>query len=581
MTTRTAPALVLVVVCVSVLAITGAGAAPGPAGPTDAGETNASDATDRGNATKTDDGGGEGGESTGWTQYRAGPGRTGATDDPGPRGPAVGVRWQYDGGEEDVPPVIAGGTVYVGATTCYGRDCANGTIASINQTSGAVRWNRSGTVRSERTGVGAVDSLAVGNGLVYASTTGWFQNESMLVATRYSRLAAFDAATGETVWAHNGTGGDIVVAGDTLYAGGTVYDATTGERRWNESVDFDVEAVHDGTLYASYSASVGENESRQGIVARDAADLSLEWRWAPDADLEPAPFAVANGSVYATLGNNETYALDATDGSVRWHRTVDAPLRDGASDSISAPAVADGTVYVATTDGDEGPSAVHALDASDGRTRWRFGTPAHLEAPPAVSNSSVYVGGFARDLDAEGCADRICVVGYGLNATSGAERWNYTEWYTETSFQDSYVSVVTAADVAFLGFGGDPAPGCCWDDTLDDLRVVESRDRPVDGGPTDPEDEPPNVTIRSDPPNATETELSPDTDVTLFADATPATGDEIVRIEWEITPAAISRTTGDSITIDLERCEVYHVTVRAVDDDGQTTVRNVTITATA
>jgi outer membrane protein assembly factor BamB len=66
-------------------------------------------------------------------------------------------------------------------------------------------------------------------------------------------------------------------------------------------------------------------------------------------------------------------ALDTATGTVRWQHTV-----DGSVDS--APAIADGAVYVTTEKG-----SVYALRASDGALAWRYADGGLIYASPVVA----------------------------------------------------------------------------------------------------------------------------------------------------------------------------------------------------
>jgi outer membrane protein assembly factor BamB len=93
--------------------------------------------------------------------------------------------------------------------------------------------------------------------------------------------------------------------------------------------------------------------------------------------------AVAGGRLFVTTGFGELLALDAGSGAVVWRKRFPAPVS-------GAPTVADGTVYVAARD-----AAGYAVDASDGKLRWTVpGVPqtvGRANAPaPAVAGDLVY-----------------------------------------------------------------------------------------------------------------------------------------------------------------------------------------------
>jgi outer membrane protein assembly factor BamB len=59
----------------------------------------------------------------------------------------------------------------------------------------------------------------------------------------------------------------------------------------------------------------------------------------------------------------------------------------------SAPAVADGVVYVGSLD-----QKVYALDARTGALLWEYATGDWVESSPAVANGMVFIGSFDHNL---------------------------------------------------------------------------------------------------------------------------------------------------------------------------------------
>ncbi|MGE5183199.1 MAG: PQQ-binding-like beta-propeller repeat protein, partial [Acidobacteriota bacterium] len=126
----------------------------------------------------------------------------------------------------------------------------------------------------------------------------------------------------------------------------------------------------------------------------------------------PAPPAPATGDDWPQLGGSPTHtgARDrelAPPLAVRWTAAA------GGHVLTAAPAIAGGTVYVATTDlGDGGAGGVVALDLATGHQRWRAPTPVPLRGSVAVIGSTV----IAAQIDGAVVA---------LDAATGARRWRY------------------------------------------------------------------------------------------------------------------------------------------------------------
>lgn len=92
--------------------------------------------------------------------------------------------------------------------------------------------------------------------------------------------------------------------------------------------------------------------------------------------------AVAGGRLYATTGSGELVALNAATGDVVWRQRTDTAL-------TGAPAVEGNTVYAVGRD-----ASAWALDATDGKVRWTLtGTPGQTgmigAASPAVTDRAV------------------------------------------------------------------------------------------------------------------------------------------------------------------------------------------------
>jgi outer membrane protein assembly factor BamB len=112
-------------------------------------------------------------------------------------------------------------------------------------------------------------------------------------------------------------------------------------------------------------------DSRANVAATSDAGVTLWLR-----DLTPASdnsndasgggLAVVNGQLLVTTGFGDLFSLDAATGTIGWQHRLDAP-------ATGAPTVGNGLVYVVTRD-----SRAWAIDVSDGRIRWQ------LDSPPSV-----------------------------------------------------------------------------------------------------------------------------------------------------------------------------------------------------
>ncbi|MYW19060.1 PQQ-binding-like beta-propeller repeat protein, partial [Streptomyces sp. SID2955] len=244
-------------------------------------------------------------------------------------------------------------------------------------------------------------SMAVADGRIHASDG--------------PTLFALEAREGADLWrlstdawvyslaADRGT----VVTG-TRGGGVQAWEAASGQKLWEITgcqTDFEspeaAPVVHDGTVYVWQDARLRALEARTG-----------EERWSyPIGDaascggvpvrLTPAP----DGRVYVSAGTR-VLAVEAASGMVRWH--FEAPAVFLCPPAFApGPAVTGGGIYLADYLG-----TVYALDAADGRDRWRIATEARSCVDPVlVAAGHVHVG------SGKGL--------YTLDAVTGTPKWRF------------------------------------------------------------------------------------------------------------------------------------------------------------
>ncbi|MGW2030526.1 MULTISPECIES: outer membrane protein assembly factor BamB family protein [Streptomyces] len=244
-------------------------------------------------------------------------------------------------------------------------------------------------------------SMAVADGRIHASDG--------------PTLFALDAREGTDLWrlstdawvyslkADRGT----VVTG-TRGGGVQAWEAASGQKLWEITgcqTDFESPeagaVVHDGTVYVWQDARLRALEARTG-----------EERWSyPIGDaascggvpvrLTPAP----DGCVYVSAGTR-VLAVEAVSGRVRWHFEAPAVFLSPPA-FAPGPAVTGGGIYLADYLG-----TVYALDAADGRDRWRIATEARSSVEPVlVAAGHVHVG------SGKGL--------YTLDAVTGTPKWRF------------------------------------------------------------------------------------------------------------------------------------------------------------
>lgn len=520
------------------------------------------------------------GDAIGWPTDRGDAARTGSTAGHGPAGPYATVDWRTNPDGRPTGVAVANGTAFLGLTTYHGTYRQSGAVYAYDTSNGEERWNRSDLAAVEGT-------PAVSDGRVFVTAT-LDDDETTSPDSGRGGLFALDASTGETVWSNNETlrwtdGGSPTVVDGTLYAASgapdnTVYafDAATGAERWRYQTAASDEratenqgfAVINGTVVVTY----GEN-----VTAIDAATGERRWSVSlSSADGGLSSPAVAGGAVYVTAEPDRVYRL-STDGEVEWTVRVDNSLNRSVPDRISAPAVDDGAVFVATDDDYSATSAdgqdvgtVHRLDAASGAEEWRFETAADVESAPSVTDRAVYVAGEYNSTTSD--LQNAPVV-YALNRSDGTERWSYA--LQETFDDDRFDAVVPADDRLFVVAH---ARGFATYDGF--LRVLRGSEDPPAPSHTVAEDQPeerprpPLVELTTDPTDAEDQDLDAGQNVTLTANATDLDG-TVTAIEWDVDEDGEYDRSGETITLQLNYCGSLEVTVRVTDDDGLSTTESV------
>jgi outer membrane protein assembly factor BamB len=124
-----------------------------------------------------------------------------------------------------------------------------------------------------------------------------------------------------------------------------------------------------------------------------------QWRFETGSLVDSSP-AVANGVVYVGSTDGNLCAVDARTGNLQW--SFDAGFM-----VVSSPAIADETVYVGGGDGN-----LYALSSRTGNPKWSFKTGAMVRSSPAVAGGTVYVGSNDGNL-------------YAVDTKTGGEKWSF------------------------------------------------------------------------------------------------------------------------------------------------------------
>ncbi|MFJ2831374.1 PQQ-binding-like beta-propeller repeat protein [Streptomyces sp. NPDC087263] len=365
----------------------------------------------------------EAGLAASWSRPRAGvngadPAPVAAP--PAPDSPAGWRPWRFRM-SNDVwgTPAVADDLVYVTSFEVHALDVATGRRRFKTRD---VAWSMSvadGRIHaSDGPTLFALDAREGGD-LWRLSTDAWVYSlkadrGTVVTGTRGGGVQAWEAANGHKLWQISGAQTDFESpeAGPAVHDG-TVYvwqdarlralEARTGEERWSYpigdaascgGVPVRITAAPDGYVYVSAGTRV---------LAVDAAKGHVRWHFeAPAVFLCPPVFvpgpAVTGGGVYLADYLGTVYALDAADGRDRWRIATES------RSSIEPVLVAAGHVHVGSGKG------LYTLDAVTGTPKWRFQAGGDLVGAPAVAEGRIHFGS----------TDHLL---YTLKADDGRLRW--------------------------------------------------------------------------------------------------------------------------------------------------------------
>jgi eukaryotic-like serine/threonine-protein kinase len=109
--------------------------------------------------------------------------------------------------------------------------------------------------------------------------------------------------------------------------------------------------------------------THSGVYEDSAGIRTVVWKYRTSAKVLSSP-AVADGVVYVGSSDHNLYAIAAADGALRWKFPTNGPV-------TSSPAVAGGAVYFTSVDGN-----LYAVGAADGKLRWKFRTEGERRFTP-------------------------------------------------------------------------------------------------------------------------------------------------------------------------------------------------------
>ncbi|ELZ26817.1 serine/threonine protein kinase [Halosimplex carlsbadense 2-9-1] len=314
---------------------------------------------------------------------------------------SVTVDWrtEFDQDAVNATPVLADGTLYIGAG---GSGDDDGSFHALNPVTGETKWSKDTT--APVTSAAAVDRgfvyVGTTNGVFYALNTDdgsvfweWdpgstedytapaVVDRGVYVGSTSSRFYKFDALDGGLEWDQNTYG---AITAPPVYADGTVYATSADHELYAVSASGGLEWTTD--LGASANG-VAHRDRRLFVTSENNRITQVNVRgstgWEVSrGDAFAATPAVTENRVFAGTRGGTLFAFDVSDGRELWRVT------EPSGGVTAPPVVADGTVYVGARDG-----TVYAVTADTGDLEWSFATSNNIEeAAPILAGGRVYIG---------------------------------------------------------------------------------------------------------------------------------------------------------------------------------------------
>lgn len=226
-------------------------------------------------------------------------------------------------------------------------------------------------------------------------------SDGMVFVGAASYVGAYDGASGKKIWSTTHARSDwwpscyvIPVVSDgrlilMTRAGGYAYAAKTGEQLWKLAGDFHGCAVAGGVIYTI----------QNGVpVAVDLSTGEVKWTGKDKVGDTASSPAVSGDRMVVGTADGRVCAYSIKDGGLLWsYQTGKAlsslqPYKRDISDVNSSPAIADGVVYVGSSDG-----YLYALTLADGKKICSYNLGSPVASTPLI-DGQLYVAAYDGNL---------------------------------------------------------------------------------------------------------------------------------------------------------------------------------------
>lgn len=246
-----------------------------------------------------------------------------------------------------------------------------GAIVALDAATGEEVWRYWTTEGNDSEGPGvsvwSTPAVDLDRGHIYFGTG---QHYAPPTSDRSDSVIALDMTTGEEIWVHQFTAGDVWALADS----DSGLDADVGAPPNLFQVD-DTDAVGAGDKAGVYKAL--DRDTGEELWSTKLTEGGLQGGVMASA-------AVDGGSIYVTSNKASTtadlFALDQHTGEIRWQTDVEGQV-------VGPVTFANGVVYVADNSGH-----ISGFDAAEGERLWSYETAAQAAGGIAVVDGTVYGG---------------------------------------------------------------------------------------------------------------------------------------------------------------------------------------------
>jgi len=259
-----------------------------------------------------------------------------------------------------------------------------GAVVALDPASGAELWRTYMTDDDAESGAGvsvwSTAAVDTDRQMIYIGTGNTYEEPA---APRSDALVALDYTTGDIVWLRQFTEGDVYTIFGSPPQGP---DADIGAAPNLFVIDGqDVVGVGDKAgVYAALDRDTGDTVwARQLTAGSHLGGVMMTAAYDADAGSDGVIYVSSNvmvnvGDYTDAANSSQTFALDASDGSIIWEVTVPAS-------SFGALTLANGVLFQPTT-----PGTLYALDTADGSVLWSEDLGAELGGGVSVFNGTVF-----------------------------------------------------------------------------------------------------------------------------------------------------------------------------------------------